>query len=131
MLTFLCFVLFSGATQQAPLPDLPKPSPAAVDRAEAASRANGPRPSPVLIYQVNPDFPEKAREKHLSGTVEISLVVDEKGIPQNLVVTHGVGSGMDEEAVAAVRQYRFKPALAPDGTPVRAKTSVNVSFQMY
>ena len=125
-------LLFAALMQQASLPAAPAPSASAMEKSAVASQAaNSPRPQPVLVFQVAPEFSERARKKHVSGNVEISLIVDRNGIPQSVVVVHGVGMGLDEKAVEAVRQYRFQPALAPDGTPLAVKTSVSVNFQIF
>ena len=65
---------------------------------------------PVIIYQPEPEFSEEARKAKFMGVVTVSLIVGADGKPQNVHVTRGVGMGLDENAVAAVKQYRFKPA---------------------
>ena len=64
----------------------------------------------------------------ISGVVVIGLYVDEKGYPRNVHVTRPCGHGLDEQAVLAVRQYRFAPGTK-DGVPVPVELVVNVSFQ--
>jgi protein TonB len=49
-------------------------------------------------------------------------------MPQNVQVTKKLGYGLDEEAVAAVNQYRFKPAMQ-NGGPVPVKLTVEVNFR--
>ncbi len=118
-------------SQQAPIPAAPAPSEAALEKARAASVVEGPRPRPVLVSMASPEFTEKARKKHFGGNVEISTLVDTNGIPQNVTVVHGVGMGLDEKAVEAVRQYRFKPALSNDGTPIPMTINISVNFRIY
>ena len=60
---------------------------------------------PVVIKQPEPQFSEEARQKKISGVVTVSLIVDAKGVPQNVHVTRGVGMGLDENAVKAVKKY--------------------------
>ena len=38
--------------------------------------------------------------------------------------------GLDEKAVAAVKQYRFKPAME-NGKPVTVEMNVEVTFQIF
>jgi len=45
-------------------------------------------------------------------------------------VVRGVGMGLDEKAVGAVRQYKFKPATK-DGKPVKVELTVDVNFQIF
>lgn len=85
--------------------------------------------APRLIHSVDPRFSEEARKQRLSGAVQVGLYVDEKGIPRDVHVVRGVGHGLDEQAVLAVRQYRFAPATK-DGVPVAVQLFVTVSFQI-
>jgi protein TonB len=45
-------------------------------------------------------------------------------------VLRGVGMGLDQKAVAAVQQYKFKPALK-DGKPVPVYVNIEVNFQIF
>jgi protein TonB len=86
--------------------------------------------SPVVIYQVDPEFSEEARKAKFMGVVLVNLVVDAQGRPQNVHILRGVGMGLDDKALAAVRQYRFKPAME-DGKPVAVELNVEVNFQIF
>lgn len=85
---------------------------------------------PRLLVDVNPKFTNKARKAKLSGTVEVGLMVDEQGVPRDVVVQKGLGMGLDEEAIKAVRQYRFFPAMK-DGVPVKVALTIKVDFQIF
>jgi protein TonB len=85
---------------------------------------------PVLIYQVDPEFSEEARLHKFSGNVQIYLWVDELGHPSHVRVIRGVGMGLDEKAVEAVRQYKFKPAMQ-NGKPVKVDMYINVDFSIF
>jgi protein TonB len=85
---------------------------------------------PVIIYQPEPEFSEEARKAKFMGVVTVSLIVDATGKPQNVKVTRGVGMGLDENAVAAVKQYRFKPATE-NGKPVAVYLNVEVNFEIF
>jgi protein TonB len=60
----------------------------------------------------------------------VYLIVDEKGMPTHVRVVRGAGMGLDEKAVEAVRQYRFKPAMQ-DGKPVTVDLYINVTFEVF
>ena len=45
-------------------------------------------------------------------------------------VIRGIGLGLDEKAVEAVRQYKFKPAMK-NGQPVTVEMNVEVNFQIF
>lgn len=90
---------------------------------------NGVSP-PVAIYQVEPQFSEEARKAKFMGMVLVNLIVDESGSPQNVHVLRGVGMGLDEKAVEAIKQYKFKPAME-NGNPVPVSLNVEVNFQVF
>jgi protein TonB len=92
--------------------------------------AGGVQQGPKLIYKVDPDFSEEARKAKFSGDVQVYLIVDEKGMPTHVRVVRGAGMGLDEKAVEAVRQYRFKPAMQ-DGKPVTVDLYINVTFEVF
>jgi protein TonB len=85
---------------------------------------------PIAIYTPDPEFSEEARKAKFSGNVVVSLIVDASGNPKNVHVLRGVGMGLDEKAVAAVQQYKFKPALQ-NGKPVAVYLNVEVNFQIF
>jgi protein TonB len=86
---------------------------------------------PLLISRTEPKFPEAARKQNLklSGSVVISLDVDEAGHPQNLQVIGPLGLGFDEGALAAVSSWKFKPATK-GGTPITTRAIVEVNFRL-
>jgi protein TonB len=86
--------------------------------------------APVVLSSVDPEFSEEARKQKFSGNVLVGLVVDEQGLPSHVRILRGVGMGLDERAVEAVRQYRFKPATK-DGHPVKVELSVDVRFEIF
>ena len=85
---------------------------------------------PSVLYSVEPEFSEEARKAKFSGNVQVYLWVDEQGNPSHVKVVRGVGMGLDEKAVDAVRQYKFKPAMQ-NGKPVKVDLYVDVNFQIF
>lgn len=86
--------------------------------------------APTLVFKVEAEFSEEARKAKVSGNVVVGLVVDEKGNATRVHVVRGLGMGLDEKAVEAVRQFRFKPAME-NGKPVRVEVNVEVNFQIF
>ncbi len=84
----------------------------------------------MVIYQVDPEFSEEARKAKFMGVVTVNLIVNAQGMPQNVRVLRGVGMGLDEKAVEAVRQYKFKPAME-GGKPVPVELNIEVNFQIF
>jgi protein TonB len=93
-------------------------------------RIGGGVSAPVLIYSVDPEFSEEARRAKAAGNVIVNLWVDEKGMPSHVRVIRGVGMGLDEKALAAVKQYRFRPAME-NGKPVLVELNVEVTFTVF
>jgi TonB family protein len=86
--------------------------------------------APELIYAVDAEFSDEARRAKFQGVCVVSLVVDAKGNPQRVEVVRHLGMGLDQKAVAAVKQYRFKPATL-QGRPVPVEVNVEVNFRIY
>ena len=93
-------------------------------------RIGGGVSAPVLIFSVEPEFSEEARKAKVAGNVLVNLWVDTSGNPSHVHVIRGVGMGLDEKAVEAVKQYKFKPAME-NGKPVLVELNVEVNFQIF
>lgn len=85
---------------------------------------------PRAIKQAPPEYSDEARRKKLEGTVLLSLVVTANGDTADIKVTRALGSGLDEKAIDAVREWKFEPATK-DGKPVAVNIAVEVSFHVY
>ena len=70
--------------------------------------------TPVAIHSVLPEYTEEARQAKVAGRVLISLVVGKKGLPSDIHVVESLGKGLDEQAVAAVEQWKFSPGTYKD-----------------
>ena len=84
---------------------------------------------PQLLWKIEPEYSEEARKARFQGSVMLALEVDSEGHPRNIRVVRSLGLGLDERAVEAVSQWRFKPG-ALNGRPVNAPVSVEVSFRL-
>ncbi|MBX7134020.1 MAG: TonB family protein [Fimbriimonadaceae bacterium] len=84
---------------------------------------------PTVISKVEAVYSEDASEAGLSGSVFLSFVVDESGFPTNIRVTRSLGLGLDENAIAALRQWRFGPATKAD-RPIRFAGQVEITFRV-
>lgn len=93
-------------------------------------RIGGGVSAPVLIYSVEPEFSEEARKAKVAGNVLVNLWVGTDGLPTHVHVIRGVGMGLDEKAVEAVKQYKFRPAME-NGKPVLVELNVEVNFQIF
>jgi TonB family protein len=86
--------------------------------------------APKLIHSVNVQL---ARTPFISptlvnSTVVVSMVVDETGKPNNLKVVKSLGTSLDEDVLAAVSQYRFKPGTL-DNEPTPIELTLEITLQ--
>ena len=72
---------------------------------------------PTLVSKIEPSPTAEAVQAGISGIVLVSLQVSSVGRPENVKVVRGLGHGLDEKAIEAVRLWRFSPG-AKDGAPV-------------
>lgn len=92
-------------------------------------RIGGGVSTPIPIYRVEPEYSEEARKAKFQGTVVLSIVIDERGIPTNFKVVRPLGLGLDEKAIEAVQKWRFKPGYR-DGKAVAVLATVEVNFRL-
>jgi len=82
-----------------------------------------------LVYKVDPEFSEEARKAKYQGVVVLAIEIGTDGRASNVRVIQGLGMGLDERAIAAVIQWRFRPGLE-DGKPVVTAATVQVNFRL-
>lgn len=93
-------------------------------------RIGGGVSPPQVLFAPEPEFSEEARKAKVAGNVLVYLQVDTNGRPINVRVLKGIGLGLDQKAMEAVRQYKFKPAME-NGHPVIVEMQVEVNFQIF
>ena len=88
--------------------------------------------APVVLKSVEAKFPQSGHDakKGFRAIVLLHLVVDAEGSPQDVKISRSYNADFDAEAVKAVQQYRFKPAMK-DGKPVAVEISIEVDFAKY
>ncbi|HWE51235.1 MAG TPA: M56 family metallopeptidase [Bryobacteraceae bacterium] len=85
--------------------------------------------APKVIYKVDPSYTDVATAAKVAGTVTLQVVVGTDGLAHDIRVISGIGSGLDEQAVTAIGQWRFDPALK-DGEPVKVHATIEVNFKL-
>jgi TonB family protein len=106
-----------------PSPDaeLFKPPPGATEHIDCLGKLTAPFPA----FTPGPNFP--SGEQGRSGIVTVLLTVDKDGKPHDVRVNQSAGKNFDEQALAAVGRWKFKPSTC-DGEPVPAAIQVQVDF---
>jgi len=85
--------------------------------------------APRLLREVKAEYTDEARRRAITGDVVLEIVVRRDGSVGDVDVLRGLGQGLDQRAVAAVRQWRFDPARLR-GTPVDVIVEVAVEFTL-
>jgi TonB family protein len=85
--------------------------------------------APSVLFKVDPEYSEEARKAKYSGTVLISLVVDANGKAQNIRVVRSLGLGLDEKAMEAVANWKFKPWMK-GGQAVAVQATLEVNLRL-
>jgi len=86
---------------------------------------------PAVARSSDPVYPPQARTRKIEGSVILSVLVSETGRVLDVLVMRGDQRdvGLNESAIAAVRQWQFTPAIK-DGQRVRTWMPVAVSFKI-
>ena len=87
--------------------------------------------SPTCLYCPSPAFSDEAVKAKYQGVLELLAVITADGRATDIKVAKGLGLGLDEKAVEAVRNWRFKAALGPDGKPTSVRQLIEVTFHLY
>jgi len=103
--------------------------PALAPSQQGVYRIGGGVSQPSLLFKVEPEYSEAARKAKWQGTVSLLIVVNEFGEPRDMKVIGALGMGLDEEAIAAVQRWVFKPGQK-DGQPVAVYANVVVTFHL-
>ena len=90
----------------------------------------GLHPASRVITASTPDYTPEARAAKFSGKCVVALTIDTQGNPINVHIEKPIGMGLDENAINAVKQYRFTPAMQ-DGVPIAKRVHIEVDFQYY
>ena len=97
----------------------------------APNAGTGGYGTPACLYCPRADYSDEAMKVKVQGVVELIAVITPDGRVTDVHVAKGLGLGLDEKAIEAVRTWRLKPALGPDGRPASVRQIIEVTFQLY
>jgi TonB family protein len=89
----------------------------------------GPVIAPVMTVSKSPAYTDIARELGLAGTCVVHIRIRTDGVPVGLQIVRAIGGGLDEEALQAASEERFKPATL-DGLAVPVNANIEVHFEL-
>ncbi|MDY7095159.1 MAG: TonB family protein [Acidobacteriota bacterium] len=85
---------------------------------------------PEPLSRVEPRYTETARRLRIQGMVILEAIIDAEGQVTDVKVLRGLPAGLDRQAVEAVQQWRYKPAVFRD-RPVPVIMTVTVQFETH
>ncbi len=84
---------------------------------------------PIPLSKPDPSYTPTARKARLQGLLVVYVVVNPEGNVSATRVVKPLGLGLDDQAVATIRTWKFKPGTR-GGTPVAVKVLVEVKFRL-
>jgi protein TonB len=85
---------------------------------------------PEILDEVKAPYPPEAQARQIEGTVQVRVEINADGSVHDARVLKGLGFGLDQAAVKALRHYRFKPARDHGGRAVPAVIVWRYTFQL-
>ncbi len=87
--------------------------------------------TPVLLREVRPQYTSDAMRAKIQGTVLVECIVKPDGTVGDVQVVRSLDStfGLDQEAVKAARQWRFRPGTLK-GEPVPVTITIELTFTL-
>ena len=82
---------------------------------------------PDIIRKVTPQYPQLARQSHITGTVKVQVTIAVDGHVRDATVVSG-NEILAPAAVEAVKQWLYTP-IVRNGRPVEATTVVQFDFR--
>ena len=113
-----------------PMPAPPvfdRPPRPTLTRVVSAAAVEAP---PAEIHNPPPEYPALAVRRRWEGSVVVGFEVRPDGTCADVGIVQSSGHAvLDEAAVRAVREWRFKPAVR-DGIPVAARQTIRFTFRL-
>jgi len=82
----------------------------------------------LVTKKVAPQYPQDAKDDHIQGAVELSVIIDKQGNVAHIDVVSGP-ERLVPAAIEGVKQWKYKPYLL-NGDPVEVATKVTVNFTL-
>lgn len=95
----------------------------------SAPAAGGMSSGVEVLYEPNPGYTQEARLLKMEGDVVLEVVFLASGQLQVTRVASGLGHGLDEAAIQAAKQIRFRPAKQ-NGNPIDFAARVRIEFRL-
>jgi protein TonB len=96
---------------------------------EEPMRVGGEVKEPIEISRVRPQYPEAARKARMQGVVILEAIITKDGNVESVRILRGINPLLDNAAVRAVQQWKYKPATF-NGRAVPVYLTVTVTFTL-
>jgi TonB family protein len=83
---------------------------------------------PRVLRKVEPEYSPLARADRVQGSAVFQIIINDRGIPQDIQVISPLGFGLDEKAEEAIQKWRFAPGMK-EGKPIPVVAQVEVNFR--
>ena len=85
--------------------------------------------APRLTYKIEPQYTDDARDRQVAGTVILKVTVRTNGGADDIAIVRSLDPDLDEQAILAVKQWRFEPATK-DGREIDVSATIEVTFKL-
>jgi TonB family protein len=82
---------------------------------------------PRVVSTPAPEVSKQAGAAETKGICVLKIIVEADGSTSHIRIVNGLGMGLDEKAIEAVKKWQFKPAMLK-GKPVAVEVAVEVDF---
>jgi TonB family protein len=79
----------------------------------------------------DPLYSEEARKTKLQGSVLLAVLVGTDGRAKDICILRGIGMGIDENAILAIRNWQFIPAKDAAHRPIDSWIKVETMFRLF
>jgi TonB family protein len=102
------------------------------DEGEATGGRYAPGAYPVkCLYCPDPEYSDEARKAKMQGIVTLEVLVRPDGRVGRVRIVKGLGLGLDERAMDAVRGWRFEPARDAARKPIAQWVTVETTYRLF
>lgn len=84
---------------------------------------------PKVLKEIKATYPVEARRSKVEGDVILQVVIDEKGLVEDVSIFKGLSEALDAAAVTALQQFLFSPGVK-SGKPVRTLIKYKYRFRL-
>ena len=83
--------------------------------------------SPVPITSASPEYTPRPKAARIQGSVWLAAVVQPDGFVTDVTVSKSLHPELDEQAIAALKRWEFKPGTR-EGKPVAVRITIQMAF---